>query len=87
MPAPNSYSIAETEEHMKTRLSKMKERKDKFNEKASFLDTLQLESTHVPGPGNYNPHVLSIIIQDVSTRSISQSNYSSFKKELFPKKN
>jgi hypothetical protein len=59
MPAPNSYNITETEAQMQARLDKLHERKVKRTERLSFLDSLQLESTKVPGPGNYNPHVIA----------------------------
>ena len=44
---------------MQARLDKLHERKVKRTERLSFLDSLQLESTKVPGPGNYNPHVIA----------------------------
>jgi hypothetical protein len=57
LPAPNAYNITETPEHLETRLNKFGEKKLKRSDRLSFLDTLELESTKVPGPGSYNLHV------------------------------
>lgn len=84
MPAPNSYTLTETEEERKGRLEKLQERKTKRSDRLSFLDTVQLESSKVPGPGEYNPHVQQPLIQEI--RPHGSNHTSSFMKQISPSK-
>jgi len=60
-PAPGHYNLAKSQKEIDAELKKLASKKVEPKTKISYLDEVQFCSNMVPGPGNYNPHVLRFL--------------------------
>lgn len=58
-PAPNCYTLGDTEERATEKKAKLKGHKNSTSAKTNFVDTCEYMSLSTPGPGSYNPRVKS----------------------------
>lgn len=58
LPAPGQYNLCKSQKEIDAELKKLASKKVEPKTKINYLDEVQYASNNVPGPGNYNPHVL-----------------------------
>jgi len=66
IPGPGAHNLRETDEQAKKRLEKHKE--SKGSDRTNFLCEVELISTMVPGPGNYNPREIMPKIKETKLK-------------------
>ena len=58
-PAPGAYNVVKTQKQVEAEKKRMATRRIKEQDRTSYLDGIQYESSIRPGVGNYNPRVIS----------------------------
>lgn len=58
LPPPGAYNLFKSQKEIDEELKKLAGKKPGEKNKTNYLDEVQYASAAVPGPGNYNPHVI-----------------------------
>jgi hypothetical protein len=56
-PAPGQYNVMKSLKEMDAENKKLSQKKIPYQDRISYLDEVQFESSLTPGVGNYNPRV------------------------------
>lgn len=74
-PAPGAYDIRQTEKQYKEELERFKTRKIHISEKMHSLTNDEFLGLNVPGPGSFNPKVISDQFHCTSGRNLKHSDW------------
>ena len=87
-PAPGQYNVMKTQKEIESDKKKMAQKKIPVQDRISYLDNIQFESTQTPGVGNYNPRVcLSLLSNESRPKAVkSRQNLKTGAKSMNYKK-
>lgn len=68
LPAPGAYNLFKTQKEIDAEMKKLRSKKPGEKVRINYLDEVQYASNDVPGPGNYNPHVIIVLFRKFRSR-------------------